>query len=65
MCFQLHDSEPENLAGDGTLKMSSLYEERLLFCSLCFPTEWERTSTTEKVEGFLQSRIGRRKGGLA
>lgn len=45
--------------------MSSFYEERLLFCSLCFPAEWERTSADcNGGEVPPQSRGGRRKGGF-
>lgn len=44
--------------------MSSLYEERLLFCSLCFPTEWERTSAAEKGGGFPTKQSRKEKGRL-
>ena len=57
MCFQLHDSEPAIQAvrgggGGGILKMSPINKKRLLFCSLCFPTEWEWTSTDRRCGGF-------------
>lgn len=65
MCFQLQDSKPEIGGwGVGVLKMLSLYGEGLPFCSSCFPTEWERTSTAAKGGRFPKKQDEKEKGRL-
>lgn len=68
MCFQIQDSRRTRDSGrggrGGFLNVSSLYGECLLLCSLCFPTEWEKTSAAVKGGGFPTKHNGKEKRSL-